>query len=404
MIVPRLGAALLVVTAALAASPRAPSERSSVEPAQRITRGAPQLAPSTHPATAAAQGVIDRALAAGTGPGINAAIVFADRQLIAVSAGVASRETQAPLTPLDRMLIGSVGKTFAAARAVQLIESGRLGLDDPIEKYLGGEPWFARLPNARAITVRHLMTHSSGLVRYEFQPEFARDLRANPDKVWRPDELIAYVFDDPAPFAAGAGWEYSDTNFIVLGMILERVDGQPFYAQVRRGLLGKMRRNRFVPVTSREVPGLVQGYTGDGDPLTGTAGPVIADGRFIVNPQFEWTGGGFAGTAVDLARWARLLYTGGAFTKPESLRLMIDAAVPAQLGPSTKYGLGVMVRAQTPVGEAWGHGGFFPGYRTEMIFLPARGLAIAVQVNSSDPKSLAVPPLRIAYELAQAAR
>lgn len=374
------------------------------EPAQRITRGAPQLAPSTHPSTAAAQGVIDRALAAGTGPGINAAIVFADRQLIAVSAGVASRETNAPLTPLDRMLIGSVGKTFVAARAVQLIESGRLGLDDPIEKYLDGEPWFARLPNARAITVRHLMTHTSGLVRYEFKPEFARDLRADPDRTWRPEELIAYVFDEPAPFAAGAGWEYSDTNYIVLGMILERVDGQPFYAQARRGLLGKMRRNRFVPVTSRDVPGLVQGYTGDGDPLTGTAGPVVENGRFIVNPQFEWTGGGFAGTAVDLARWANLLYTGGAFTKPESLRLMIDAAVPAQLGPSTKYGLGVMVRTQTPAGEAWGHGGFFPGYRTEMIFLPARGLAIAVQVNTSDPKSLPVSPLRMAYELAQAVK
>jgi D-alanyl-D-alanine carboxypeptidase len=344
--------------------------------------------------------VIDAALAGGTAPGISAAIVLSDRQVIAVTAGVSNRETGAPMTSLDRMLIGSVGKTFAAARAVQLIEDDRLGLDDPIEKYLGPEPWFARLPNARAITVRHLMTHTSGLVRYEFKEAFARDLRANPDKTWEPHELLAYVFDEPAPFAPGEGWEYSDTNYIVLGMILERVHDHPYYLQVRRGLLGKMRRHRFLPSTSRELPGLIQGYTGAGDPLTGEAGPVIVDGRLIVSPQFEWTGGGFAGTPTGLARWAHLLYAGAAFQKPESLRLMIDAAVPAKLGPGTKYGLGVVVRAGTPVGEVWGHSGFFPGYLTEMIYLPERGIAIAVQVNTSDARALGTSPLRIAYALA----
>lgn len=136
---------------------------SSARPGQR--RGAPQIAPSTHPALAAAQAVVDAALAGGTPPGISAAIVLPDRQVIAVTAGVSSRETGTPMTPLDMMMIGSVGKTFAAARAVQLVETGRLALDDPIEKYLGAEPWFARLPNARAITVRHLLTHTSGLVR-----------------------------------------------------------------------------------------------------------------------------------------------------------------------------------------------------------------------------------------------
>ena len=395
-----LSAVLGAMCVSVAAHPARSTSSASAAPSQRIARGNPQVHVNTHPAAPAAQAVVDAALAGGTAPGISAAIVLPDRGMISVTAGVSNRETGAPMTSLDRMLIGSVGKTFAAARAVQLIETGELGLDDPIGKYLGAEPWFARLPNARAITVRHLMTHTSGLVRYEFKEAFARDLRANPDKTWEPHELLAYVFDEPAPFAAGKGWEYSDTNYIVLGMILERVHQQPFYQQVRRALLGKMRRHRFLPSTSREIPGLIQGYTGAGDPLTGEAGPVIVDGRFIVSPQFEWTGGGFAGTPTGLARWAHLLYTGGAFAKPGSVRLMIDAAVPAKLGPGTKYGLGVIVRTGTPVGEVWGHSGFFPGYLTEMIYLPERGIAIAVQVNTSDARALGTSPLRIAYALA----
>ena len=110
--------------------------------AQRVSRGSPRVASNTHPASAAAQAVVDAALAGGTAPGISAAIVLADRQVIAVTAGVSNRETGKPMTSLDMMLIGSVGKTFAAARAVQLIEDGDLALDDPIAKYLGNEPWF----------------------------------------------------------------------------------------------------------------------------------------------------------------------------------------------------------------------------------------------------------------------
>lgn len=385
--------------------PQAPSTASTQSRVQpRVSRGDPRVLENTHPSAPAAQAVIDAALAAGTAPGISAAIVFADRQAIAVTAGVASRETKVPLTSLDRLMIGSVGKTFAAARALQLIEAGRLGLDDPIAKYLGGEPWFGRLPNGKTATVRHLMTHTSGLVRYEFKAAFARDLRASPDRTWQPEDLLAYVFDETPPFAPGRGWEYSDTNYIVLGMILERVHEQPYYRQVDRSLLRKMRRNRFVPSNTRRIAGLVQGYTGANDPITGVAGPVIVDGQFLVNPQFEWTGGGYAGTPLSLAFWAQLLYGGGAFQKPDTVKMMIDAAVPARLGPNTKYGLGVIVRSGTPVGDVWGHSGFFPGYLTEMIYLPERKLAVAVQINTSDARAVGTSPLRIAYALAEAVK
>ena len=328
----------------------------------------------------------------GISAGVSAAIARAD--------GTVQTFVTSPLKPTDRLLIGSVGKTFAAARALQLIEQHKLALDDPISKYLGAESWFARLPNARTASVRHLMTHTSGLVRYEFKEAFARDLRAQPDKVWKPEELLSYVFDEAPPFAPGQGWEYSDTNYIVLGMILEKIDGRPFYEQVRREIFPRMPGTRLVPSTSRTIPDLAQGYTAANDPITGAAGPVIVDGKFVVSPQFEWTGGGFAGTPSDLARWAKLLYEGDVFAKRETARLMIDAAVPARLGPQARYGLGVIVRPQTPVGEVWGHSGFFPGYLTEMIYLPGKRIAVAVQVNTSNQRAIGRSPLRIAYDLA----
>ena len=300
------------------------------------------------------------------------------------------------------MLAGSTGKTFFAAVAVQLIEAGQLDLDAPISKYLGNRPWFSRLPNAHDITVRHLMNHTSGLVRYEMNPKFTADLRANPDKSWTPEEEVAYLLDATPPFAAGKGWDYSDTNYIVLGMILEQITGTKLYDEVQRRFLTPLGLDRVVPSTSRRIPGLISGYAGARDPL-GLPDEVVVNGVFVINPQFEWTGGGFATSAVDLARWGHELYAGKAIS-PKARALMIDNAVPAQLGPNTKYGLGVIIR-ETPVGVVWGHSGFFPGYQTELIHVVSTGVTIAVQVNSSGPRAPGSrSPLRFALDVAALSR
>ena len=288
------------------------------------------------------------------------------------------------MTPDDLLMAGSTGKTFFAAVALQLIEAGRLDLDAPISKYLGAKPWFSRLPNAKDITVRMLMTHTSGLVRYEMNPKFTADLRAQPDKAWTPEEELAYLFDATPPFAAGQGWDYSDTNYIVLGVIMEGITGTKLYDEVQRRFLAPLKLMRVAPTTSRRVPGLVPGYAGPRDPL-GLPDEVMVNGVFVINPQFEWTGGGFATSARDLARWGHALYTAKAVS-PKMRDLMVSAAVPARLGPETKYGLGVIVRPTTPVGPAWGHSGFFPGYQTELLHLPESGLTLAIQINTSAPR------------------
>jgi D-alanyl-D-alanine carboxypeptidase len=296
------------------------------------------------------------------------------------------------------MLSGSVGKTYAAAVALQLVKEGKLDLDAKISKYLGGEKWFPRLPNAADITVRQLMNHTSGLVRYEFKEEFTKDLTANPTKVWKPAELLSYLFDANAPFAAGKGWEYSDTNYIVLGMIVEKITGRKYYDLAKERILKPLRLKDTIPSDKLTLKGVVQGYAGPNNPFGGSD-EMIRNGKFIINPQFEWTGGGVASTSEDLARWAKAMYEGKAFS-PDLLPQMLDGVTAPMLGRDAKYGLGVIIRP-TRLGISYGHSGFFPGYMTDMMYFPDRKIAVAVQVNTSVPQNLGKPLGREVVDLAE---
>lgn len=342
------------------------------------------------------QAKLDEWHAAGKLPGATLGVVLADGTTYGFAVGVSDRETKRPMRPDDRMPAGSTGKTFAAALALQLVKDGKLGLDDRVEKYLGKEPWFDRLPNARDITVRQLLNHTSGLVRYEFKKEFTDFLTANPSKFWTPEERLAYLFDEKPPFAAGQGWEYSDTNYIVLGMILERVTGKDFYGEAKRRFIKPLKLSNTIPQDGPKLKNVVQGYAGPNNPFGGRD-RMIENGKFIVNTQLEWTGGGWASTGEDLARWAKLMYEGKAFD-PALVPMMVDG-VPAKLGPNVKYGLGAIIRP-TPAGLTYGHSGFFPGYMTDMMYFPEHKIAVAVQVNTSVPQDLGKPLSRVLVELA----
>jgi D-alanyl-D-alanine carboxypeptidase len=330
--------------------------------------------------------------------GAQLAVALPNGSVIAMATGFADTAKKEAMTTRHLLLQGSVGKTYASGVALQLIHEGKIGLDDPISKYLGNEPWFGRLPNAQAITVRQLMNHTSGLVRYEFNEKFTADLTASPDRVWKPHELVSYILDTAAPFAAGQGWDYSDTNYIVLGMIMEKVTGRTFYDLARERVLKPAALAATVPSDARAIAGLANGYAGANNPFGGSDA-MLVDGRMVINPQFEWTGGGMASTASDLARWGKRLYEGGAFDA-SMLPKLLDG-VPARLGQNTKYGLGVIMR-ETALGTLYGHSGFFPGYQAEMLYLPAQKAAIAFQVNSSVPGALGrgVSPGRFALEIA----
>jgi D-alanyl-D-alanine carboxypeptidase len=331
-------------------------------------------------------------------PGATAGFVLPDGRASSVSVGLADVEANRPLAPTDRMLSGSIGKTYVAAVVMQLLDEGRLELDARIERWLGGEPWFARLPNARDITLRMLMNHTSGIPEHVLDKNFIAALRAAPDRVWKPEELVAYVLDAKPLFAAGQGWSYADTNYILVGMIVERVTRRTFYEEASRRVLKPLRLRDTLPSTSRRLPGLVPGYSMANSPF-GFEGRTITGGLFRINPQMEWTGGGFVSTAEDLARWAKALYEGKAF-KQKYLDEMISSAVPARTGRGDKYGLGVQVR-ESEWGASYGHGGWFPGYLSEMEYFTEPRLAVAVQFNTDAVRRLKRSPRGYVAEIAR---
>jgi D-alanyl-D-alanine carboxypeptidase len=333
---------------------------------------------------------------AGKFPGATLGVALANGESFGLAVGYSDRDAKIPMKATDRMLAGSVGKTFAAATALQLVKEGKIGLDDKVSKYLGKEPWFDRLPNANDITVRQLMNHTSGLVRYEFKDEFTKYLTEHPMKVWTPEERLAYLLDEKPPFAAGKGWDYSDTNYIVLGMIIERVTGREFYAEADRRVIRKLKLKDTIPQAGPVMKGVIQGYAGPDNPFGGKDA-MIDNGKFVINPQLEWTGGGYESTALDLARWAKLMYEGKAYDS-SLLPQVLDGVSAPMLGRETKYGLGVIIR-KTQAGTSYGHSGFFPGYLTDMMYFPEQKIAIAIQVNTSVGKDLGKPLGRELVEL-----
>lgn len=344
------------------------------------------------------QARLDSLHRAGRFPGATLGVALADGRHFGLAVGWADSARRQAMQPGDRMPQGSVGKTYVAAVALQLVEEGTLALDAKVSRYLGRERWFARLPNAESITVRQLMNHTSGLVRYEFNDRFLEDLRSAPHRAWKVEEQLAYLFDQPAPFAAGQGWEYSDTNYLVLGLIIERLTRRTLNDEIRRRLLEPLGLTETIANEGPELP-IVQGYAGSPNPFGGSEA-MMDGGRMILNPAFEWAGGGWSSSAPDLARWARALY-GGRVLSAARLREALDG-VPARLGPEVRYGLGVILWPSSR-GPIVGHSGFFPGYVTEMRYFPD-GFAVVLQLNTSVPRALGQPFGQVMNQLAEIIR
>jgi D-alanyl-D-alanine carboxypeptidase len=322
-------------------------------------------------------------------PGVSVGFVLADGRSASLVSGLADVENKVPLKPGDRLLAGSIGKTFVAAVVLQLVEEGKIDLDDKLEKWLGMEPWFGRLPNAKELTIRSLLNHTAGLPEYFEQKGFVEAVKADPDKVWKPSELVTYVLDAKPLFAVGKGWSYADTDYILVGMAAERAAGKPLFAEIERRLLKPLKLEKTVPSDRRVIAGLATGYARSGNPL-GFEGQTMKEGKLVTNPQFEWAGGGLASTPEDLARWGKALYEGIVFQRKETLEAMltgVDAGGGRGGGKGNNYGLGVQIR-ESKWGPSYGHGGWFPGYLSEVEYFPDHKVAIAVQFNTDVGKSI----------------
>lgn len=267
-----------------------------------------------------------------------------------LAAGAARLDPRQPLTPAARLRVGSVTKTFVATVALQLVGAGRLGLHDTVERRLPG-----LVPNGDAITLRMLLGHTSGLFDYTDDPAFLRRVTEDPTRPATPRELISVATAHPPTFPPGTSWGYSNTNYIVTGLILEAATGRSVEQLVRQRILRPLGlRGTYFPVGAPDIAGYhAHGY----------APPALTGAGYVdvtpFAPSLAWAAGAIVSTTDDLHRFYAALL-GGRLLRPAQLREM-TTTVPVL--PTLGYGLGLFT-ARRACGTVWGHDGGIPGYVT----------------------------------------
>jgi D-alanyl-D-alanine carboxypeptidase len=305
----------------------------------------------------AALPALDQALDALVADGVPGAIALRreGQQTWYAASGVADLRTKRPIDSADRFRIGSMTKAYVSTVALQLAGEGRLRLDDTVEHWLPG-----LVPNGGAITVRQLINHTSGLYNYLDEPFYIALLR-DPLQAWSPLELVRRAVAHPPLFAPGTSWSYSNTNYVLLGLIVAAVDEAPARLQMAAPALEVYRRivgplglwHTSFPLHDPDIHGRhAHGYAIDLPPEWGL--PALLD-TTRTDPSWAWTAGAIVSTLDDVADFHRALFT-GRLLGPDQQR-ELETTVPA--GEGVGYGLGVFT-LQTPCGPAWGHDGGMP--------------------------------------------
>lgn len=321
--------------------------------------------------------------------GATAAFILGDGSMGAAATGYADVERQIEMTTEHRMPAGSIGKTIAGATALSMVADGLLGLDDLASKWLGEEPWFDRLANHDTITLRHLLTHSSGLIDHVYDDDWRAAARArrsgpdaDPDSYFTPRELVSYILDKPALFPAGEGFHYTDTGYIVAGLILEAASGADYYDEAQRRIVDPQHLERTEPQKGRHFDNLAAGYLGSDEHDYRLPNKIADQGVVVFNTLTEWTGGGYISNSQDLVRWGRTLYRGEALETPY-LDEMMSSGYRGEDAEDI-YGICVFI-VDNELGRIVGHGGQYPGWRSSMYYHPETGIAVALQVNQFEP-------------------
>ncbi|WP_250433836.1 serine hydrolase domain-containing protein [Hanstruepera flava] len=312
-------------------------------------------------------------------PGISFSIIDSDGNIKNYTAGFSDVETQTELTSQKTFLSGSIGKTYAATLVFRLVESGKIDLFKKYIDYFPGTKWLSELPNINDITVEMLLQHTSGLPRYVLKPEIWNALHEDPNKVWTYEERLKVIFKDQPVHDAGKGWAYSDTNYILLGMLIEHVTGNTYYDLVQDVILKPLQLTHTYPSNQRYIENLAQGYS-KLPPSFHVPPKTVKDKTYYMNPQLEWTGGGMASTTEDLAKWAKDYYEGKLVSKTSLKSITTPNPNGKNIEGTSSYGMGSFIY-KTKHGEAFGHSGFMPGFNALFIYYPKLGIAAALNIN-----------------------
>lgn len=326
--------------------------------------------------TAALQARLDAILAKYRLPGVSATIIWPDGRMWTGTSGWADVGRRIPVVSGTAFSVGSVSKTFLAALVLQLVHEKRLSLDDTVRHWLPGSTKVSTL-----VTVRQLLNHTSGLYDFFENTKIDAAILAHPAQAWTPAMSLSYVkkaYCDP-----GTCWVYSNTNYLLLGQIVERVTGRTTTALLRERFFDPLGLNRtFAQGVEPRAGTVATSYK-----LTGTVATrrttSLADGTAMSPFTSVVTAAGAAGdiaaSSVDLARWARALY-GGAVLAPQSLAQMMDTSASTRLHAPTPYGFAF---SAITLGErlTYGHNGRLIGARASIRYLPQTGFTIAVVTN-----------------------
>jgi D-alanyl-D-alanine carboxypeptidase len=373
------------------ASPAASPSDSGGSPAPSAAPGA-----SGQPAAIPAhrlQARLDALRARGSLPGVSVAIVWDDGRVWTGTSGSADVAAGRSLTKDSGFALASISKTFTAAVVLQLVEEGRLKLDAPVA------PLLPAYRLNRRITVRMLLDHTSGLPDFFFNPTIDARLQSKPDATWTAQDSWALVARKrPRP---GTVWAYSNTNYLLLGELVQAVTGRSLAREVRTRLLAPLGlTDTWYQVVEKPRTSLTRGYRVVATASGGVRDVAVARASDVMPFRSVISAAGGAGsiasTALDTARWMQAFAGGRVLSPTMQAAMLADIANTRKLHPEIPYGLGIQ-RVELDGHPALGHSGRYLGYRNVVRYLPDEGLTIAVLTNQGvyDPARIAKGLLRI---------
>ncbi|MFF3611672.1 serine hydrolase domain-containing protein [Streptomyces sp. NPDC002580] len=362
------GAPVSVPTTATATEPPSPSDTSN---------GFTQLTPDVRQQL---DDAVRRVMREADVPGVTVGVWTPHQGNYVSSFGLADKSSGRPMSPDLYMRIGSETKTFTVTALLQLVDDGKVGLDDTIGQYIDD------VPNGDKITLRELAGMRSGLFNYSEDPDFFKALTSDPRRPFSPQKLLGYSFKHPVLFPPGEKFDYCNTNLILLGLVVEKVSGTPISEYIQDNILDPAGLNHTnFPVDAAFPSPHAQGYTNQ------TASGDVEESTDW-NPSWAWTAGAMISDLQDLHAWARTVAT-GVFPDGET---MISPATqkqrlttPPTTIPGAGYGLGIFDV------QGWiGHNGSLPGYESLTIYFPPARATVVVVLNTdidykgSEPSTL----------------
>jgi D-alanyl-D-alanine carboxypeptidase len=290
------------------------------------------------------------------------------------SAGYGDVARRRPIRRGDRYRIASMSKAFNAAVVLSLARDGRLRLSDTVARWLPGA-----LPYGGEVTIRDLLGHRGGVPSYTATQGFARVLAHHPRRTLMPSDLLGYVDALPPAFPAGSAYAYSNTDNVLLGLIVERATGGSYASALRRRVLAPLRLRSAFLAQGVRIPGPhVHGYE-----LSRRGRR--HDATTALSPSGAWASGAIVATADDVGRFFRAALSGRLYGR-RLLRVAMRSARPGDSSPpgpgANAAGLGLF-RYRLPCGVAWGHTGLFPGYRNLAVASPDGRRSAVVLVNGT---------------------